>query len=86
MYLTKLELDLTNPGIRAVLRDAQKLHQLVTGLFQCARKDANILFRCRGRGLYTDLYMYTASFNPSSSHLYCDLVMEFLNPVFITRP
>ena len=60
MYLTKLELDLTNPGIRAALRDAQKIHQLVTGLFQCARKDAEILFRCRCRGIHTDLYMYSA--------------------------
>jgi CRISPR system Cascade subunit CasE len=60
MYLTKLELDLTNPGMRAALRDAQKLHQLVTGLFQCARKDAEILYRCRGRGIHTDLYMYSA--------------------------
>lgn len=60
MYLTKLELDLRNPGIRAALRDAQKLHRLVTGLFQCARKDAEVLYRCRGRGIYTDLYMYSA--------------------------
>lgn len=61
MYLTKLELDLKNPGIRAALLDAQKLHRLVTGLFQSARKDAEILFRCRGRGICTDLYMYSAS-------------------------
>lgn len=60
MYLTKLELDLTNPGIRVALQDAQKLHRLVTGLFQCARKDAEVLYRCRGRGIHTDLYMYSA--------------------------
>ena len=60
MYLTKIELDLTNPGIRAALRDTQKLHRLVTGLFQCTRKDAEMLFRCRARGIYTDLYMYSA--------------------------
>lgn len=60
MYLTKLELDLRNSGIRAALLDAQKLHRLVTGLFQCARKDAEILYRCRGRGICTDLYMYSA--------------------------
>ena len=60
MYLTKLELDLTNPGIRAALLDAQKLHRLVSGLFQRARKDAEVLFRCRGRGIHTDLYMYSA--------------------------
>lgn len=60
MYLTKLELDLRNPGIRAALLDAQKLHRLVTGLFQCARKDAELLYRCRSRGICTDLYMYSA--------------------------
>ena len=60
MYLTKIELDLRNSGIRAAVQDAQKLHRLVTGLFQCARKDAEILFRCRGRGICTDLYMYSS--------------------------
>ena len=60
MYLTKIELDLSNPGVRSALRDAQKLHRLIAGLFGCARKDAELLYRCRVRGLHADVYLYSA--------------------------
>ena len=60
MYLIKIELELSNPGMRAALRDCQKMHQLVTGLFSAARKDAEILYRCRVRGALAELYMYSA--------------------------
>lgn len=59
MYLTKLELDLSNIGMRAALRDCQKMHRLVTGLFSAARKDAEVLYRCRVRGAVADLYVYS---------------------------
>lgn len=60
MYLSKIELALSNPGMRAALRDSQKMHQLVTGLFSTARKDAQILYRSRIRGTVVELYLYSA--------------------------
>ncbi len=60
MYLTKLELSLSEPGYRAALRDGQKMHQLVTGLFRSVRKDADILYSSRMNGPSVELYMYSA--------------------------
>ena len=60
MYLTKIELGLTNPGIRASLRDTQRMHRLVTGFFGTQRKDGEILFCSRVRGAVVDLYLYSA--------------------------
>lgn len=60
MYLTKFELSLSEPGYRAALRDGQKMHQLVTGLFRTVRKDADILYSSRMNGPFVELYMYSA--------------------------
>ena len=60
MYLTKMELSLSAPVVRAALTDAQKMHRLVSGFFQMARKDAEVLYCCRNRERYVDLYMYSA--------------------------
>lgn len=59
MYLTKLELELSNPGVRAALRDCQKMHKLVTGLFCTQRKDTDVLFRSRIKGTLVELYLYS---------------------------
>ena len=59
MYLTKIRLERSNPGYRASVRDAQRMHRLVTGLFNVARKDADILYRCYINGVYMDLYIYS---------------------------
>ncbi len=59
MYLTKLEFDLSNAGVRSALRDSQKMHTLVTGCFGVRRKDADILFCSRVRGAVLDLYVYS---------------------------
>ena len=60
MYLTKIEMELSSPAVRAALQDAQKMHRLVCGCFGQARKEADILYRCRTRGIYADLYLYSA--------------------------
>ena len=60
MYLTKIELDLSSPGVRAALGDGQKMHRLVCGCFGTARKASDILYRCRLRGTFADLYLYSA--------------------------
>lgn len=59
MYLTKMELELSNPGIRAALRDCQKMHKLVTGLFGTQRKDTDVLYRSRIKGTSVELYLYS---------------------------
>ena len=46
MYLTKIEMKLSDAAVRAALKDAQKMHRLVSGFFQMQRKDAeSILVR-----------------------------------------
>ena len=45
MYLIKVEMARYLPEVRHALADCQKMHQLVTGLFDAARQDANILYR-----------------------------------------
>ena len=60
MYLTKIELGISNPGVRAAVRDAQKIHRLVTGFFGMQRGEGEILFRSRVRGAVVDLYLYSA--------------------------
>ena len=60
MYLTKIELKLSDPAVRAALKDAQKMHRLVSGFFRMQRKDAEVLYRFRERDLYVDLYLYSA--------------------------
>lgn len=61
MYLTKIEMKLSDAAVRSALKDAQKMHRLVSGFFQMQRKEAEILYRCRERDLFVDLYMYSAS-------------------------
>lgn len=59
MYLTKLELALSAPAVRAALRDGQKMHRLVTGFFGTDRKSAKVLYRYRLRGVHMELYLYS---------------------------
>ena len=59
MYLTKIELELSNPGVRSALRDAQKMYRLVTGFFGSSRKEAELLYRCRICGAVAELYLYS---------------------------
>ena len=61
MYLSKVELQLSNPGIRAALINYQKMHQLVNGLFHSSRKEAEVLYRIRATGNVIDLYMYSST-------------------------
>ncbi len=59
MILTKIELALSNPGVRAALRDSQKMHRLVTGFFGAGRQEGNILYRSRVVGAVVELYLYS---------------------------
>ena len=60
MYLTRIEMELSDHAIRSGIQDRQRLHKLITGLFQSDRKGAEILFRCRNRGMNTDVYIYSS--------------------------
>lgn len=58
MYLSKIELSMTHSGVRVALRDAQKMHRLVSGLYGVRRADAAVLYRVRTRGSTLTLYLY----------------------------
>lgn len=58
MYLSKIELSTMQPGVRAALQDAQKMHRLVSGLYGVRRADAAVLYRVRTRGSAVSLYLY----------------------------
>lgn len=59
MFMTKFHLDLSTPAIRVALWDAQRMHQIVTTIFNSSRKDSNILYRINYR--QTSAYLYTYS-------------------------
>ena len=50
MILSRIDMALTDPGVRSALRDAQKMHRLVAGLFQVPREEAKLLYRIRTQG------------------------------------
>ena len=58
MILTKIEMSLSEPVVRAALRDAQRMHRLVSGLYQTPREDAQLLYRVRTQGTKVSLYLY----------------------------
>ncbi len=58
MVLSKIEMPLSEPAVRIVMRDAQKMHQLATALYQLPRQDANLLYRVRAEGHTVSLYLY----------------------------
>ena len=60
MYLSKIEMSLSEPSVRAALRDAQKMHQLASGLFQLPRQKAELLYRVQTDGNKVALYSYAA--------------------------
>lgn len=59
MYLTKIELDLGHRAVRAALGDCQKMHQLLSGLFACPRKNVNLLYRVQNCGHLCFVYLYS---------------------------
>lgn len=60
MYLIKVEMARYLPEVRHALADCQKMHQLVTGLFDAARQDANILYRTNFVANQLHLYLYAS--------------------------
>ncbi len=58
MILSRIDMALTDPGVRSALRDAQKMHRLVAGLFQVPREEAKLLYRIRTQGTVVMLYCY----------------------------
>ena len=60
MYLIKVEMARSLPEVRHALADCQKMHRLVTGLFDAARQDANILYRTNFVADQLHLYLYAS--------------------------
>ena len=50
MFLSKIEMTLSEPAVRAAMRDAQKMHRLAAGLYRLPRQDAELLYRVRAEG------------------------------------
>lgn len=59
MYLSRIDLNLSDPRVRNALRDAQQMHRLLTGLFNMSRSDNDLLYRCRIIGGHVSVYMYS---------------------------
>lgn len=47
MIQSVIELDLSHHAVQSALRDAQRMHRLVTGLLESGRKEQNLLYRVR---------------------------------------
>lgn len=60
MYLAKIEMNLSEPAVRAALRDGQKMHRLIAGLYQLPRQEAELVYRVRAQGYTVALYLYAA--------------------------
>ena len=60
MYLTKIDLELSNRTVCAALGDCQKMHRLLNGLFDSSRQDVHLLYRVRGRGRDCSVYLYSS--------------------------
>ena len=58
MYLSKVEMSLSDRGVRAALQDAQRMHQLATGLYQAARENVHLLYRTHTHESDVNLYIY----------------------------
>ena len=58
MFLTKIEMSVSDPAVRAALSDAQKMHRLASGLFQTSRENVHLLYRLRTEGTLVSLYLY----------------------------
>ena len=60
MYLIKVELSRHLPEVRQALSDCQKMHRLVSGLFDAARQDGDILYRTNMVADQLHLYLYAS--------------------------
>lgn len=58
MVLSKIEMNLSEPLVRAALRDAQKMHRLVAGLYGLSRQEASLVYRVQVQGQRVNLYLY----------------------------
>ena len=59
MYLTKLLLPLNSWKTAEVLRDCQKMHCLISSLFDSSRQEKNLLYRSRIEKNWLALYLYS---------------------------
>ena len=60
MYLSKIEMDLTDSHVRAALRVAQQMHRMMAAILGTARKDSELLYRYRTQGTRVQIYLYSS--------------------------
>ena len=58
MYLSRIDMEMSAPRIRAALSDPQKMHCLLTGLYQNSRKESSLLYRIKTSGNKAFAYQY----------------------------
>ncbi|MCR4764224.1 MAG: type I-E CRISPR-associated protein Cas6/Cse3/CasE [Lachnospiraceae bacterium] len=61
MYLARIDMELSAPRVRAALVDSQKMHRLLTGLYQNSRHDVSLLYRVKPNGRVVSVYQYANS-------------------------
>lgn len=61
MYLTKIDLELSNRAVCAALSDCQKMHRMINGLFDDSRQKVRLLYRVNNRGRNCSVYLYSSS-------------------------
>ena len=61
MYLTKIDLLPHHRDIQRRLGDCQQFHQMIMGLFESDRKDAQVLYRVRQDRNALAVYLYKVS-------------------------
>ena len=59
MYLSRIDMDLSDSYVRSSLKDAQKMHRLLTGLFQKSRQEASLLYRVKVSAGKVMVYQYS---------------------------
>ena len=59
MYLSRIEMELSDKRTRIAMEDAQQMHRLLNGLFSEQRKDVNLLYRIRISGVKIIIYLYS---------------------------
>ena len=61
MYLARIDMEMSATRVRAALADSQKMHRLLTGLYQDSRQGVSLLYRVKTGGRIVSVYQYASS-------------------------
>ncbi|MBR2527293.1 MAG: type I-E CRISPR-associated protein Cas6/Cse3/CasE [Blautia sp.] len=60
MYLARIDMEMSAIRVRAALSDSQKMHRLLTGLYQDSRQGVSLLYRVKTNGRTVSVYQYAS--------------------------